>query len=51
MPPIGFDDWGGDDGDGKNFKLLNEEKHAILGEFAMRCIAFHFGQWYLDVMS
>ena len=53
LPPTGYDDWGrgGGDGDGPNYKLANEEKFAIMGQFAMRCIAFNFGYWYTDIMS
>lgn len=51
MPPTGYDDWGGGGGDGPNYMLSNEEKFAIVGEFALRCIGFNFGTWYTDIMS
>ena len=51
IPPTRFDDWGGNGDDGHNYKLLNEEKFAIMGNFAIRCIEFHFGKWYIDIMS
>ena len=50
LPPTGVDDWGG--GGGPNPRTLTyDQKYAIKGRYAIGCMQFNFGKWYVETFK